>query len=215
MTRSRADLIAATSVLVPGLPAPADVSLIYSDDIIDLASPDAAAAIRTGIRRLSALIPVRRISFETGVLPRWVKAFQTRQGFEAWQAHGGWISRHWNSLNPDVRSRFETASKVTTADLAGADKVLTAARKQIDNALGDSILLLPSASSTAPTRAGAALGGAVIEDTRARTFQLTCLAGITGRPAVSSPLPVGGPPVGLCAVGPRGSDLALATLPLV
>ncbi|MFC9981209.1 amidase family protein [Gordonia sp. NPDC127522] len=214
MTRSRADLIATTGVLVPGLPASVDLSLIYSEDIIQLASPDVAAAIRAGIRQLGAQVPLRKIAFDTGVLPLWVKAFQARQGWEAWQAHGAWVSRHWDSLNSDVRSRFETASKVTSADLAVADRVLTTARGRINDSLGDAILLLPSASSTAPTRTSAALGGSVIEDTRARTFQLTCLAGITGRPAVSSPLPVSGPPVGLCAVGPRGSDVTLASLPV-
>lgn len=215
MTRSRADLVATTSVLMPGLPSRVDFPITYSDDIIDLASPDVAAAVRAGIKRLGSQMPLRSIRFDTAVLPVWVKAFQTRQGWEAWRAHGEWVSRHWDSLNPDVRSRFETASKVTAADLAAADRTLATARNRINSALGETILLLPSASSTAPTRASAALGGSVIEDTRARTFQLTCLAGITGRPAVSNPLPVGGPPVGLCAVGPRGSDLALATLPVV
>ncbi|WP_232016788.1 amidase family protein [Gordonia insulae] len=215
MTRTRADLVATTAALAPGLPASLDVSLVYSDDIINVAGPDVAPAVRAGIKRLRTRIPVRSIAFDISVLPQWVKAFQTRQGWEAWQAHGRWISRHWDSLNPDVRSRFETASKVTTSDLAAADRVLATARDRINRALGDAVLLLPSASSTAPTRASAAIGGGVIEDTRARTFQLTCLAGIVGRPAVSNPLPSAGPPVGLCAVGPRGSDLALAALPVV
>ena len=48
---------------------------------------------------------------------------------------------------------------------------------------------------------------------RGATLRLTCLAGITGRPAVSAPLlSVAGGPVGLCLVGPRGSDLALVDL---
>ncbi|MEE3850174.1 amidase family protein [Gordonia sp. LSe1-13] len=215
MTRSRADLVATTAVLAPGLPSTIDVPLVYAEEIIDLASPDVAESVRAGIKRLESRMPVRPLAFDTAVLPTWVKAFQTRQGWEAWRAHGDWISRHWDSLNPDVRSRFETASEVTRSDLAAADSVLATARNRINTALGDSILLLPSASSTAPTRADAALGGPVIEETRASTFQLTCLAGITGRPAVSNPLPVAGPPVGLCAVGPRGSDLALAALPVV
>ena len=48
---------------------------------------------------------------------------------------------------------------------------------------------------------------------RGATLRLTCLAGVTGRPAVSAPLlRVAGGPVGLCLVGPRGSDLALVDL---
>lgn len=214
MTRSREDLVITTGVLEPTLPAGIDLPIVYLDELIGVASPDVAAAVRAGVRRLGSRMPLRRIVFDTSDLPAWVKAFQTRQGWEAWRAHRRWFASHWNSLNPDVRSRFETASKVTESDLAAADAVLSSARDRIDGALGHAVLLLPSASSTAPTRASAALGGALIEDTRARTFQLTCLAGITGRPAVSSPLPAAGAPVGLCAVGPRGSDLALAALPI-
>lgn len=215
MARSRADLVAAAAVLAPGRLPSSGVQLVYSEDLLDVAAPDVAAAVRAGIRRLQDRIPVRAFRFDADVLPQWVKAFQTRQGWEAWRAHGTWIAQHWHSLNADVRSRFVTASKVTAADLAAADRVLADARRRIDQGLGEAILLLPSASSTAPTRASAAIGGRVIEDTRARTFQLTCLAGISGRPAVSNPLPVTGPPVGLCAVGPRGTDLALAALPIV
>ena len=74
------------------------------------------------------------------------------------------------------------------------------------------MLLLPSASSPAPAL------GADLEPVRAATMRLTCIAGITGRPALSIPaLAVPGPaggvaPVGLCLVGPRGSDLALVEL---
>lgn len=45
---------------------------------------------------------------------------------------------------------------------------------------------------------------------RRASFRLTCIAGITGRPAVSVPLlqtPDGA--LGVCVIGPRGSDEAL------
>ncbi|ARU06704.1 glutamyl-tRNA amidotransferase [Comamonas serinivorans] len=156
---------------------------------------------------------VESLAFDTAPLAGWVKAFQTRQGWEAWRDHGSWIARHWDSLNPDVRARFQTASRYTQADLAAADAVLAQARATIDAALGDAVLLLPSASSFAPLRTEAALGGAVIEAARAKTFQLTCLAGISGRCAISMPVATGGqPPAGLCMVGPRGRDRDLLAL---
>jgi Asp-tRNA(Asn)/Glu-tRNA(Gln) amidotransferase A subunit family amidase len=213
MTRDRAELVKVAGVLEPNLPAAVPFPrAVYAESLIALADPDVGFAVRGAIANWSAELPIDRIEFDTGQLPLWVTAFQARQGWEAWQAHGAWIDLHWETLNPDVRSRFEAAAKRNADELADADAILASARATIDGALGDAVLILPSASSVAPPRDSAALGGDVIEDIRARTFQLTCLAGITGRPAVSSPLPVTGPPIGICAVGPRNSDHALAAL---
>lgn len=213
MTRSREELVLVSDILERHLRGSVEFPrAVYADALIDLAEADVASTVRGVITQWTGDIPIERMEFDTTQLPEWVRAFQIRQGWEVWQAHGIWIERHWDSLNPDVRSRLETASRRSTADLVRADAVLTEARNIIDGALGDAVLILPSASSVAPPRDCAAMGGAVIEDIRARTFQLTCLAGITGRPAVSSPLAVNGPPMGICAVGPHDSDRALAAL---
>lgn len=215
MTRDRAELVTVAGVLEPHLPAVVPFPrAVYADSLIALADPAVAAAVRSAITGWRAGLPIEPVELDAGQLPLWVKAFQVRQGWEAWQAHGTWIDRHWDTLNPDVRSRFEAAAKRSPEELSDADAVLASARATIDGLLGDAVLILPSASSVAPPRDSAALGGDMIEDIRARTFQLTCLAGITGRPAVSSPLPVTGPPIGICAVGPRDSDRALAALPV-
>jgi amidase len=213
MTRTQDALAEVAGVLEQNLPESVGFPhAVYADSLVDLADADVAAAVRAAIAEWNAEPPIESIRFDAKRLPDWVRAFQIRQGWEAWQAHGTWIEQHWDSINPDVRSRFAIASKRTAADLARADAVLEDARSTIDGALGDAVLILPSASSVAPPRDSAAMGSAVIENIRARTFQLTCLAGITGRPAVSSPLAVDGPPIGICAVGPRDSDRALAAL---
>jgi amidase len=77
------------------------------------------------------------------------------------------------------------------------------------------VLLLPSAASAAPS---ASAQDAELDRVRAATIRLCCIAGLTGRPALTIPLmsvpgPFGGDaPVGLCLVGPRGSDVALVAL---
>jgi Asp-tRNA(Asn)/Glu-tRNA(Gln) amidotransferase A subunit family amidase len=84
---------------------------------------------------------------------------------------------------------------------------LAAARQLIDIRLGTAILSLPSAASPAP-RLWAS--DTEIDAIRQATLRLTCIAGISGRPAVSVPTkstPDG--PIGQSYVGPRGSDLAL------
>ena len=70
---------------------------------------------------------------------------------------------------------------------------------------------MPSASSPAPAVDATP---EELDAVRGATLRLTAVAGITGRPALSTPLlhvpgARGPEPVGLCLVGPRGSDLAL------
>ncbi|MGY0490165.1 amidase family protein [Streptomyces sp. WG-D5] len=215
ITRDARTLRAAGRVLLPRSGGPAPSGAVLSQEIVDVASAEVAASVRravAGWRGAGELPRLRTVRFDASVLPGWVRAFQTKQGVEAWRQWGPWVSRHWDSLNPDVRSRFETASRYTSADLAAAEGVLREARARVDDLLGDRVLVLPSASSVAPTREEASLGGPVIEQARAQTFQLTCMAGLSGRCAVSVPVRSRTAPVGLCLVGPRGSDLHLLDL---
>jgi Asp-tRNA(Asn)/Glu-tRNA(Gln) amidotransferase A subunit family amidase len=143
-------------------------------------------------------------------------AFRTVQQAEAWAVHGAWIQAHPGALGSDVAARFALAGSVTAAQAADAREAMASARQRLDAILGDRVLVLPSASSTAPS----VLADAdLIERTRQGTLRLTCIAGLTGRPALSVPLlsvPQRGAltdaPVGVCLVGPRFSDLALVSL---
>lgn len=216
ITRDPATLTAAGKVLLAHTRrARPPRRALVSEELLAVATDEVQAAVAAAIDRwggakaLPELVP---INFDATVLPQWVRWFQTVQGYEAWQAHGDWISQHWDTLNPDVRSRFETASRYSTADRDAAAKALVGARQTINQLLGDDLLLLPSASSVAPTRQEASLGGAVIEEARATTFQLTVTAGISGRCALSIPVPTTGAPVGLTLIGPRHTDTHLLRL---
>lgn len=120
---------------------------------------------------------------------------------------GAWVAAHPGVLAPDVQARFDAASQVDAAMEAKARAHVAEFREALDTALGGRVLLLPSASSVAPALDALA---EVVEAARMATLRLTCLAGIGGYPALSMPgLRVAGGPVGLCLVGPRGSDVAL------
>ncbi|UNN02877.1 amidase family protein [Rhodococcus opacus] len=72
--------------------------------------------------------------------------------------------------------------------------------------MGDSLLLLPATSSTAPERTSYPSGDRFRNTMRA-TGMLTCLASISGLPNATVPLRTDdGVPVGLCLVGPHGRD---------
>lgn len=142
--------------------------------------------------------------------------FRTVQQAEAWAAHGDWIEAHPGALGDDIAARFALAASVTAEQAAAARATLATVRARLDAVLGDRVLLLPSATSTAPSTSADA---ELIERTRQGTLRLTCIAGITGRPALSVPLlSVPQPaallpaPVGLCLVGPRFGDVALIDL---
>ena len=139
------------------------------------------------------------------------EAFRTVQAAEAWRTHGPWLRSHHHPadvLGPDVAARFAYAATVTAEQERAARTVLDTVRAQLDAALGDDdILLLPTTPTPAPLRTADA---ASLDAARTATITLTCLAAITGRPAVSAPLlEVDGAPVGVSLLGPRGSDVDL------
>lgn len=140
------------------------------------------------------------------------ETFRVVQAAEAWAAHGAWVEAHPGAVGPGVAERFAVAAALTPQEVATARSRLAEHRTALDAALGTRVLVVPSASSAAPS---ATAPEADVEATRVATLRLCCVAGITGRPGLGVPaLQVPGPfggdaPVGLCLVGPRGSDLAL------
>ena len=137
------------------------------------------------------------------------EAFRVTQAAEAWDSDGGWVEGHPDAVGPGTRERFEFAASVTPQQEAEARAALAMHRAHLDEVLGDRVLLVPSASSAAPP-IDAPLE--VLDAVRGATLRLTAVAGITGRPALSVPVLQVPEPVGLCLVGPRGSDLALLDL---
>ncbi len=138
------------------------------------------------------------------------EAFRVHQAFQAWQQHGAWIEAHPDALRGAAGDRFAAASAITGDEDAAARAVLGELRRAFDEALGDTVLVLPSSAGPAPRVWASA---EAVDAHRRANFRLTCIAGITGRPVVSAPLlETPGGPLGVCLVGPRGSDPALITL---
>ena len=138
------------------------------------------------------------------------EAFRVHQGFQAWQHHGPWLAVHPGALKGAAAERFSTAAGITAGQDAAAVCQLAVFREAVEAALGDRVLVLPSAASTAPR-----LGDTpeTADRLRAATVRLTCIASMLGRPAVSVPmLRIGRAPVGVSLVGPRGTDRALIGL---
>jgi amidase len=207
LTRDAATLRAAAAASLPVGTSAVAAGLVSDPALLGVVEPN--------VREAFAAFD-RFEHVDLGEIDELFTAFRTVQQAEAWRVHGPWIQAHPGALGDDIAGRFALAAGIT-ADQESASRVaMTQARDRLDELLGDRVLVLPSASSVAlPILADVGL----IERTRAGTLRLTCIAGITGRPALSVPLlnlPQPGSllpaPVGVCLVGPRGSDLALIDL---
>lgn len=168
-------------------------------------------AFRDGVARLAAegrLLPPETVDLARVDEAR--EAFRVVQAAEAWALHGPWLRSHPDAVVGAVAERFRIAAAVTPDETTRAREALAACRRTFASALGDAVLLLPSAASPAPSTAAPA---AAVDLMRRRTLRLTCVAGVLGAPALSVPLlEVGGAPLGLCLVGPRDADDALVDL---
>ena len=182
--------------------------------------PALAAEAEPDVRQaFEAFVGSRFETVELGDAQEFFETFRTVQQAEAWRAHGPWIEAHPGALGDDVAGRFALASRVTPEQEDAARATLLRLALHLDEMLGDRVLLLPTASSVAPSITADA---ELIERTRQGTLRMTAVAGITGRPALSAPLlwvPQPGSllpaPVGLCLVGPLNSELALIDLALI
>ena len=178
-----------------------------------LIEPELRPAFHAGLE----LLPAGSVeTVDLGDLDELFETFRAVQAAEAWASHGDWVTAHPGALGDDIAARFAWASTVTPEREAEARVAWSQARLRLESVLGDRVLVLPAASSVAPS---ATADAATIERTRAATLRLTAIAGLTGRPGLSAPLlsvPRPGQltpaPVGLCFVGPRGTDLALIDL---
>ena len=215
MTRDAQTLRRVGRVLLPGASSEPFDAAVTCAGLNGVADPDVQAALADLLDGwcASELPPLAWGDLDPDVLPGWLAAFQTVQGFEAWSAHGLWIDANWSTLGTDVAGRFRTASRVSAGEAETARGVALEARRSIRSLIGDRVLVLPSASSVAPLVRDAQQGSEEIQRTRMATIRLTCLAGLGGLPAISVPLRTGdGLPRGACLVGPAGSDLRLLDL---
>ncbi len=133
------------------------------------------------------------------------------QGFEAWAAHGAWISQKERNLGPAVKERFEYGSTIDFETYQAQTKRRDLFRSELSDLLkDDGVMVMPTVPGAAP------LVTTSFDDSQAyreRCVRLFCLSGLSGFPQITLPLgEVHGAPFGISLLGPRGSDLALIRL---
>ncbi|MCP4316776.1 MAG: amidase [Hyphomicrobiales bacterium] len=137
--------------------------------------------------------------------------FRRIQSYEAWQAHGAWISAAERNLGPGVKERFAFGSEISDAEYAAeTENRRTLVEEFADLVADDGLIVMPTVPGAAPLARGTFNE---IQDYRERALRLLSLSGLTGYPQLTLPLStVGGAPFGLSLMGPRGSDLALLAI---
>ena len=205
LTRDRALLAVCSRVSAIGAPGVAAPERF-------VIAPGLLAGLDSAVRRVfdDWIADLQVDEVDLGDVAAAQEAFRVVQAFEAWAAHGAWLTAHPGAVSGAVAQRFAAAAAVSTDEAAMARGALEAHRARFERALRGAILLLPSAASPAPQ---ATAEPAAIDAVRVQTLRLTCVAGILGAPALSAPLlEVDGAPLGVCLVGPRDSDDALIHL---
>ena len=179
--------------------------LLVCEQLLDAVDP----ATRSAFTAWLAAVRVPTEPVDLPPLDVLAETLRVVQGAEAWRNDGVWASRHWDEIGPDIAGRLRTASAITAAEESAARERLTDLRGAVRDALGGRVLCLPTVPGPAPLRTDADTIAAV----RTATLRMNGVAGVGGLPAVSAPfLTVDGAPVGVCLVGPIGSDLALIDL---
>ncbi|MBX9904614.1 MAG: amidase [Burkholderiales bacterium] len=198
-------LFGAEAVVAPG-------EVLLAEDAVAMLDNTADGALQPALVRITAAMGApRMVTVSAEGLPQWFQAFRVLQGAEIHAQLGDWVKQAQPKLGPGVRERMAWVSTITADEVARAQAVRDAARRQMDALLADNaVLVLPTVSGIAPLLNTPA---AEIDDFRARAMSLLCIAGLAGLPQVSLPLAkVWGCPLGVSLIAAPGNDALLLAL---
>lgn len=191
---------------------PAPGELLLAQDAMAMLDGNAVAALQPALIRITAALGTSRpVTVSTEGLPQWFQAFRVLQGAEIHAQLGDWVAQAKPKLGPGVRERMAWVSTITAEDVARAQAVRDAVRRQMGALLADNaVLVLPTVSDIAPLLNTPA---AELDDFRARAMSLLCIAGLAGLPQVNLPLATARDcPLGVSLIAARGNDALLLAL---
>ena len=141
-------------------------------------------------------------------LQAWMDAFRELQGCEIWATHGEWIEREKPKFGPDIAARFAWASTLDEKRLVSAHFLREEVSLRLRTLLGETgCLVIPTVPGPAPLRGG---DSRQLEVNRSGAMMLCCIAGLSGLPQVTLPVPgEDGLPLGISVIAGYGQDLRL------
>ncbi|MCH7232749.1 amidase [Glycomyces sp. L485] len=207
LTRDAATLRKASEVLLGSRRGPRAVTkLLVPRDIWNATNEDTRSALMPAVERFGLAVDRTPLFEDVGELEAARVTYATIQAFEAWRTHREWIEEASPEFGPGVAARFAAAAKLTEGDVERAARHRRRVADLLGDRLGDGVALaVPAAPSPAPK----------LDDQpdREAVVRLTCMAGLSGAPAVALPVgDVAGLPVGLQLVAAPGGDEDLLAL---
>ena len=196
-------------ILQVPVPAGRPSKLMIAEDAFEAVEAAVADALRPAVERITTLVasssPVR---LSPSGLDAWAEQQDTLQSREAWETLRDWIEEVNPRFSYQVSVRYDSASRITDAQIEQAAVVRDSVRARMDEVFSDGgFVCLPTSPVPAPPR------GQSLSERRggqSRILRLTCMGGTTGRPQITIPVAeVYGLPVGLSFMGNRGADEAL------
>ncbi len=187
--------------------------LIIPEDVIGYAESSIDVALWEVFSRIGGALPHAERKMLAGEdTDSWRDAFRVIQGFEIQSTLLPFVQSHNVELGPGVKERFETAAKISFAEVEAAREVRAEVTKRMRGiAQPGTVIALPTTPTLPPERNIS--DGASFAEFRTLTLQSTCLAGHAGLPQISVPaLEAAGCSVGLSFIGWHGGDEALLDL---
>ena len=139
------------------------------------ASPKRARLPAASRRRSGRSAAAETVTIAPEGLAEWQQLYRVLQGYEAWAAHGPWITSRNAELGPQTATRFEVSRRVTAAEADAATRKRGEVRERVRGLVGDDGVLM------LPTMPGIALlvdaPEPEFEAFRARAISMLCIAG--------------------------------------
>jgi amidase len=194
--------------LLDGAPEMGVGRLVLVRDAFAMADADGAVLLEAEARRWGA---VDETTVFDGAQADWLECYRVLQGAEIWRHLGPWITARRPAFGPSIARRFADAATIAPSAVKQYREVRRGIAERIDRLTRDGTALV------IPTTPGRALAkrapGSEIGSFYATALPLNAIAGHTGLPQVTLPaVRIGGCPLGLSIIGPRGSDRALLKL---
>ncbi|RBW68102.1 amidase [Bacillus taeanensis] len=183
--------------------------LFLGNDAWELLDDEHKEALLTFVPELEELTKHSEwIEISKEGLAEWSSTFRILQGLEIWSEHGDWIQKENPTFGPGIAERFRWTSTLKVSENGQAYERRENIRHSLSTLLGEEgLLVVPTAPGAAPLLN---LHGEKADQYRAKTMQLSCIAGLAGLPQITLPLAeVNGLPIGLSLIANRGQDLKL------
>ncbi|MGN7311131.1 amidase [Alkalicoccobacillus gibsonii] len=183
-------------------------SILIPNEAWALIEEESVEALQGALETLKLKIErSETLSITKDGLNEWRETFRIAQAFEAWQAHGEWITNTNPAFGPGIAERFKMAASISEKHYQKALQEQTTIIEHMATILpAHTLMVIPTVPGSAHL---VNLAEEQIEQRRTRTLQLSCIAGLAGLPQLTIPIDSKNGPIGLSLIAGVNQDLKL------